>query len=261
MARFENDDLHYYIKLRQFEGPFDLLLFFIERDELDIYDIPIAKVTTDFLNYVRAMESLNIDLASDFILMCAQLMRIKTRMLLPRHQQVEDDASGSDPRMELAQRLVEYKKIKEVVEVLKDKEVYRQQRKERGNSGAELSEISQRILVESEWESISVYGLFQAFQLVLTKMKDREREVVTHRIFDFEYNVQDQRVFVLRQLADHGQLSFESIFLHMHQRIEAIVTFLAILEMLNEKLITLQNSKEVNQFWIALGRDKDTEEE
>ena len=102
----------YQIKLPQFEGPFDLLLFFIERDELDIYNIPITKITNDFLDFIHSQESLNIELSSEFILFISNLMRIKAKMLLPRK---ELDAAGNeiDPRQELVNKILEYKKFKE----------------------------------------------------------------------------------------------------------------------------------------------------
>ena len=104
----------YTIKLKQFEGPFDLLLFFIERDELDIYDIPISTITEDFLAYIKELERLNIDVASEFILVAATLMRIKAKLLLPR-KEVDELGNEIDPREELTQRLLEYKKYKEIL--------------------------------------------------------------------------------------------------------------------------------------------------
>ena len=102
------------IKLPLFEGPFDLMLFFIERDELDIYDIPISKITNDFLDYVHHLENLEIEVASDFILFAATLMKIKSRMLLPRPE-VNEQGEVVDPRVELVRNLLEYKKYKSVV--------------------------------------------------------------------------------------------------------------------------------------------------
>src|SRR5215510_359949 len=107
----------YEIKLPQFEGPFDLLLFFIERDELDIYDIPISKITNDFLDYIKHLETLNIEVASEFILVAATLMRIKSKMLLPRPQ-LDEAGNEIDPREELVKHLLEYKKYKSVIEKL-----------------------------------------------------------------------------------------------------------------------------------------------
>ena len=107
----------YTIKTQHFEGPFDLLLFFIERDELDINDIPISQITTDFLDYIRHLEALNIDVASEFILVAATLMRIKAKMLIPR-KELDEAGNEIDPRVELAQKLIEYKKYKKSVLVV-----------------------------------------------------------------------------------------------------------------------------------------------
>jgi segregation and condensation protein A len=125
-------DNSYTIKLPQFEGPFDLLLFFIERDELDIQDIPIAKVTDDFLEYIRHMERMNIDLASEFILVAATLCRIKAKMLIPR-KELDEAGNEIDPREELIQRLMEYKRYKSVLEEMRQLEEMRSQKNPRGN--------------------------------------------------------------------------------------------------------------------------------
>src|SRR5580658_6853773 len=132
----------YEIKLPQFEGPFDLLLFFIERDELDIYDIPISKITNDFLAYLNSMEILNIELASEFILVAATLMRIKARLLLPRKEVDPITGEEIDPRDELVNRLIEYKKFKEATEQLRVLEQERQSIAKRGNALNENHEIA-----------------------------------------------------------------------------------------------------------------------
>ena len=108
----------YTIKTQHFEGPFDLLLFFIERDELDINDIPIAQITNDFLDYIRHLEALDIDVASEFILVAATLMRIKAKMLIPR-KEIDEEGNEIDPREELAQKLIEYRKYKSIIDFSK----------------------------------------------------------------------------------------------------------------------------------------------
>src|SRR6185436_14538220 len=130
----------YKIKLPQFEGPFDLLLFFIERDELDIYNIPIAKITNEFLGYIHSLEALNIELASEFILFVSTLMRIKSRMLLPRK---EVDAQGNeiDPRQELVDKILEYKRFKEASEMMQALEADRQMQQKRGNIKLEMDSL------------------------------------------------------------------------------------------------------------------------
>src|SRR4029079_4802863 len=132
----------YEIKLPQFEGPFDLLLFFIERDELDIYDIPIFKLTSDFLSYIHQMETLNIEVASEFILVAATLMRIKAKLLLPRKEVDPVTGQEIDPRDELVSRLIEYKKFKETTQTLRKLEEVRQEITKRGNALDENKEIA-----------------------------------------------------------------------------------------------------------------------
>ena len=135
------DNSTYTIHLPQFEGPFDLLLFFIERDELDINDIPIAKITDDFLSYIRQMEQMNIDLASEFVLVAATLCRIKAKMLLPR-KPLDEEGNEIDPREELVQRLLEYKRYKSVLEDLRKLEEDRSFRNLRGNVSRELRKLT-----------------------------------------------------------------------------------------------------------------------
>ncbi|MFT5766171.1 MAG: segregation and condensation protein A, partial [Saprospiraceae bacterium] len=134
-------DAGYNIVLPQFEGPFDLLLFFIERDELDINDIPISKITNDFLSYIQQLESLDIDLASEFILVAATLMRIKAKMLIPR-KPVDEEGNEIDPREELVARLMEYKRYKSILEEMRTLEEDRSFRSPRGNTAKELKKIA-----------------------------------------------------------------------------------------------------------------------
>ena len=144
------------IKLPLFEGPFDLLLFFIERDELDIYDIPIAKITNDFLDYLDQLEHMNVEVASEFILVAATLMRIKAKMLLPRPV-VDEEGNEIDPRDELVKHLLEYKKYKSVIKELSDLESDRLDRVRRGNLEKEIRKLSESINVESELQHVESF--------------------------------------------------------------------------------------------------------
>nr|MDQ3018026.1 segregation/condensation protein A [Bacteroidota bacterium] len=164
-------DSTYTIRIDAFEGPFDLLLFFIERDELDIYDIPIFKITDDFLSYVHTMEHLNIDLASEFILVAATLMRIKAKMLIPR-KEVDEQGNEIDPREELIQRLLEYKSYKEVTEELRRKEESRGMSFPRGNVEIELKSLAEEALADAELESLTLYKLMQAFKRVMERFEN-----------------------------------------------------------------------------------------
>ena len=141
----------YTIKTQHFEGPFDLLLFFIERDELDINDIPIAQIANDFLDYIRHLETLDIDVASEFILVAATLMRIKAKMLIPR-KEIDEEGNEIDPRAELAQKLIEYRKYKSILDDMSALEDNRLFRHTRGNVTTELRQIAEKALVDVELE-------------------------------------------------------------------------------------------------------------
>src|SRR5918997_1897382 len=155
----------YQIKLPQFEGPFDLLLFFIERDELDIYNIPINKITKDFLEHIHQQESLNIELSSEFILFISTLMRIKAKMLLPRK---ELDAQGNeiDPRQELVDKILEYKKYKEAAVKMAEMEAERMLLVRRGNIQKEMLQIGEEAGEGTEIQTITLFKLMKAFERV-----------------------------------------------------------------------------------------------
>lgn len=184
----------YTIRIQQFEGPFDLLLFFIERDELDIDDIPIATITNDFLLYIKELETLNIDVASEFILVAATLMRIKAKMLLPR-KEVDELGNEIDPREELTLRLLEYKRYKEIIEEMRGKEEARSLIHERGNTGAELKKIAEKALIDVELESLTLYKLLNTFQRLLTTYEDQGKRTI-HTIVRYNYTIEEQRTYI-----------------------------------------------------------------
>src|ERR1043165_2524844 len=146
----------YQIKLPQFEGPFDLLLFFIERDELDIYNIPITKITNEFLNYIHTSESLNIELSSEFILFISTLMRIKAKMLLPR-KELDPEGNEIDPRQELIDKILEYKRFKEAAAKMAEMEAIRMLMVKRGNIQKELSYIGEEAAEGTEIQAITLF--------------------------------------------------------------------------------------------------------
>src|SRR4051812_42118266 len=197
----------YQIKLPQFEGPFDLLLFFIERDELDIYNIPIHMITKDFLVYIHELESLNIELASEFILFISTLMRIKAKMLLPRR---EVDASGNaiDPRQELVDKILEYKRFKEASEQMAILEADRLLSQKRGNIKAEIEAISEANSEGTEIQTITVYKLAQTFEKVLKKFKERT-DKPQHVVVKYNYSLEGQRSFLMDHVGAKGRVTFE----------------------------------------------------
>ena len=239
----------YTIKIQQFEGPFDLLLFFIERDELDINDIPIAKITNDFLDYIKHLEKLNIDVASEFILVAATLMRIKAKMLIPR-KEIDEEGNEIDPRAELTQKLLEYKKYKSILDEMGALEENRHFRFERGNAAAELKQIAEKALIDVELESLSLFKLLQAFQQVIKRYED-DLNKPKHQIVKFGYTIEDQQSFILSRIPKGQKVKFDHIFFALENRIHAIVTFIALLELLNLETVVLVQGEGVNNFWLS----------
>lgn len=246
------------IRLPQFEGPFDLLLFFIERDELDINDIPIGKITDDFLDYIHQMERLNIDLASEFILVGATLCRIKAKMLLPR-KQINEQGQEIDPREELVQRLLEYKRYKSVLEEMRTLEEQRATRETRGNVSDELQRLATRALVDAELESLTLFRLLRAFEQTMARFEQGPPKAV-HQIARFNYTIEDQQTRILQHISTHQRADFKQIFSACEDRVHAIVTFLALLELLNLEKVRIIQGIGVNNFWLEPYLQQDEEE-
>ncbi len=248
----------YTIHLPQFEGPFDLLLFFIERDELDIHDIPIAKITDDFLDYIRQMERMNIDLASEFILVAATLCRIKARMLIPR-KPLDEEGNEIDPREELVRRLLEYKRYKSVLDELRQMEALRALRQRRGNASDELRKLANQALADAELESLTLFKLLKAYERVLGRLEQRKQQRV-HRIVNYPYTIADQQEYLLSVVKPGKKVPFERVFLRLENRIQAIVTFLALLDLLNARRIALIQGEGINNFWLTARQPSEEEE-
>ncbi len=243
------------IKLPLFEGPFDLLLFFIERDELDIHDIPISRITDEFLAYLHQLEAINIDLASEFILVAATLMRIKAKMLLPRP---ELDAQGNeiDPRDELVRHLLEYKKYKSVIGEFVEWEAHRQQQEVRGNIVKELQGIAEKSNVDVEMQDLDLYKLLKVYQKVLTRYQINQNRPV-HTVVQYPYTIEGQKQWISQHLATDFRLAFTEIIALNTSKIAVIYNFLAILEMIQYGLVVLQIGEGFNNFWIERKEEKE----
>jgi len=243
-----NESASYKIKLPQFEGPFDLLLFFIERDELDIYDIPITNIIKDFMDYIHSMESLNIELASEFILFVSILMRVKARMLLPR-KETDEEGNEIDPRQELVDKLLEYKKYKQAALELSEKEAVRLLQAKRGNIREELASIGEISSDGTEVQTLTLYKLMNAFEKVLARMKERQNKP-QHVVFRYNYTTEGSREFMLDLTRRERTVSFERIFDHCNDRIHAIFLFLSILELIQQKFLKIMVGEGKNNFII-----------
>lgn len=254
---YHSHALTFEIKLPLFEGPFDLLLFFIERDELNIYDIPIHKVANDFLDYLRQLEALNMELASEFILVAATLMRIKAKMLLPR---LEKDEQGNeiDPREELVRHLLEYRKYKSVVQDLMKLEEDRAIREARGNIVQELQTIGAHNHVEVELQDIDLYKLLRTFEKVMKRF-EQESAKPRHTVVQYPYTIEQQKVAILQHLSITKRLSFTEIIATDRLKIAIVYNFLAILELLQLGQITLHLNEGFNNFWIQEAEPQNSE--
>jgi segregation and condensation protein A len=239
----------YEIKLPQFEGPFDLLLFFIERDELDIYDIPIFKLTTDFLDYIHQMETLNVEVASEFILVAATLMRIKAKLLLPRKEVDPETGKEIDPRDELISRLLEYKKFKETSDSLRKMEEERQSINKRGNVFSENQEIASLFETEFEMQNLTMFRMLKAFQNVLDRLA-REKNKVVHTVVSPAYTIRGEKMQLLELLRAGSKTAFEDVFKEVENRIHAIFVFLSVLELIQEQQVNIVIGEGYNNFWL-----------
>jgi len=238
----------YQIKLPQFEGPFDLLLFFIERDELDIYNIPITRIINDFLDYIHQSGELNIELSSEFILFISTLMRIKAKMLLPRR---ELDAQGNeiDPRQELINKILEYKRFKEASAQMAELEALRMLMVKRGNIEQELTQIGEEDSEGTEIQSITLFRLMKAFERAMQKYSDRMNKPV-HTIVQYNYTMEGSRDLMLTMAREQKALSFERIFDSAENRVHAIFIFLSLLELVQQKFLKIMTGEGKNNFII-----------
>jgi segregation and condensation protein A len=246
---------NYQIKLPQFEGPFDLLLFFIERDELDIYNIPITKITNDFLQYIHEQESLNIELSSEFILFISTLMRIKAKMLLPR-KELDEMGNEIDPRQELINKILEYKRFKEASAQMAEMEAQRMLLVKRGNIQQELSEIGEAAGEGTEIQAITLFKLMRAFEKAMQKFSDRHNKPV-HTVVQYDYTMEESRDQMLSLAQQRKSVAFHEIFDRCENRVHAIFLFLSLLELVQQKFLKILLGSGKNNFIIEYNRPED----
>ncbi len=244
----------YQIKLPQFEGPFDLLLFFIERDELDVYNIPITKITNEFLDYIHKSESLNIELSSEFILFISTLMRIKAKMLLPR-KEIDAEGNEIDPRRELVDKILEYKKFKEAAVKMSELEALRMLMVKRGNIQEELSKIGEEAGEGTEIQAVSLFKLMKAFERVASRLHAKRHQLV-HTVVQYNYTMEGTREYMLSLVQKEQALSFEKIFDIAENRIHAIFLFLNMLELIQQKYFLITMGTGINNFIIEYNQER-----
>lgn len=221
----------YNVTLEIFEGPLDYLLALIRQNEIDIYDIPIARVTEQYLQYLALMESLDLDVAGEWLVMAATLLEIKSRMLLPRDENAAatDEEEPADPRLELVERLIEYERFKEAAEMFREREEERSKVFVRGPADVEY-ELKPLISLED----ITAADLLTALQRVLEDVGEGDVTTLERRKITVRMKMRE----IWRRLTSHGgQLRFEELFEGSVERIEVVVTFVALLELLKMRRV------------------------
>lgn len=236
------------IHLPQFEGPFDLLLFFIERDELDIQAISLAKITNDFLEYIYHLSSLNVEVASDFILVAASLMRIKARTLLPVKQQDENE-EGKDNEQELINRLIAYKYFKEQSALLKLKEEQQFLRYKRGNISVEIASLMGSEEFGEELENLTLFRLIKIYEQLKNKL-NKQLAKPHHIVVQNPFTIIKQKETILELLKLNQLLSYDLLKTKTQSKIEMVYNFLAILEMVQENLVSIEIGIGFNNFFV-----------
>jgi len=250
-----NQSTNYSIKVDQFEGPFDLLLFFIERDEMDIYNIQITKIINDFLHFIQEQEKVNIELSSEFILFVSTLMRIKAKLLLPRK---ELDALGNeiDPRQELIDKILEYKKYKEAAVQMADLEALRMLMMKRGNIQQEMSLVGEEAAEGTELQTVTLFKLMKSFEKVMTRLQERQNRPV-HTVVRYNYTMEGSRAYLLDMVKEGKTVAFEKVFDICQDRVHALFLFLSILELSQQKYMKLMVGEGRNNFIIEWNENRE----
>jgi len=236
----------YKVKLEVFEGPLDLLLYLIKRDELDIYEISLERITRQYLEYLQAFQELNIDVAGEFVVMAANLIYLKSRNLLPADQQPpEEDAEEDDPRWDLIRQLIEYKKFKEAAAQLQVRQLQQEQiflREPAGFTGMVAEPLS--------LGEVGIFQLINAFQTVIKRVEAREN---LREIFGEHFTVSEKIDWILQRVADGVSLRFSELFAGLASRVEIVVTFLALLELIRLRQVRASQSDPFAEIEIAAG--------
>ena len=246
----------YRVNLEIFSGPLDLLLYLVRKEEVDIYDIPIAKITAEYIRYIEILKMLNIELAGDFLIMAATLMEMKSAMLLPAEEvdSVDEDESV-DPRRELIRQLLEYKKFKDAANILKSSADIQTQRYQRSDTIlTQLSDDEKE--PEVDMEQLSIWDLLSAFDTVMKSIGTAMN--ISHIMDDTPIDL--YQIEVLHRLQSEGAMSFERIFEGKKNKLVMIGLFLAILELTREKLITAEQSEVLGSIYLRSLTDTPAQE-
>ena len=237
----------YYAKLSDYEGPLDILLHFVQEDELNIYDIPIRKITSDFLGYINYMQSLDIELAGEFLLMASELMKIKAKMLLPRKFDEETNEYEEDPRMVLVRKLLEYKRFKDASEKINHLVHEARKKFERGYNKQDPKEFSSGEQIDYSLKNLTVLNLIKSYKRVLEGI----RPVVIHPIETLDITPETQRDFIIDTVQREGKIEFIKFIESLETKLEIVCTFLSLLQLALEGFIEIVVNKDnLSDFYL-----------
>ena len=234
--------MSYKVNLNDFEGPLDLLLFFIKRDKLNIYDIPISKITTDFLNYISKLNNMNIEVGAEFIYMASLLMKIKSKMLLPK-EELEKEEDISDPRLDLVLQLIEYKKYKQISKTLsKISDKYTKRHKtEIKNNYTDIPIKTDDILIGN----FNLYDIIKTYNQLIKTIPDN-----TYDIDNEKFSITEQIKLISSQIKSKKKIKFSTIIKQVKSRSYLVCSFIAILEMIRRNEIKIEQKNSFSEIYI-----------
>lgn len=241
----------YKLRLEMFEGPLDLLLYLIKKNDIDIYDIPIAEITDQYMEYIEAMKTIDLNAVGDFLVMAATLMHIKSKMLLPPDPLAEEEVE-EDPRDELVRRLEEYKRFKDIAEELKQKESFRQDFFPRIVDEAAMNDIKEdakEVMIEA-----TLFDLINALSLALKKVPEK----TTYQLTKEEFTVEQKIHALLHLLVEEESVNLIGLFATAQDKMEIVVTFMAVLELIRLKEIVCLQRRMFDDIVIQRNKFKET---
>lgn len=232
----------YSVKIQDFEGPLDLLLFFIKRDELDIYNIPIARITKEFMEYLHYMQELDLEIAGEFVVVAAELMQIKVKMLLPPEPGEDEE---EDPRANLVKRLIEYKRYKEVAIEMSKREDEQRKIFYRGFHGSD-ERISLDETSEDSMRDVTLFDLIASFKFAM----DRMPKQFVHEIIKLNVTIDEQIEYITDFFSRRSEATFYDLVRDMTEKIYVVVTFIALLELIRSKKLILRQAESFGEVSI-----------
>jgi len=232
----------YRARLSEFEGPMDILLHFVRVDDLDIYNIPIAKITKDFLHYINLMTNLDIELAGEFLVMASELMKIKARMLIPQVDESGNIVDEEDPRLTLVRKLLEYKRFKDVSMKIAELEEEQRKRVFRGNFENDNKELEKDFEIDLSLKNVTIFNLIKAYKRVISNI----RKEVVHPIELLDITPENQREFLLNTIDEKTEVDFDEFISGIKEKLRIICIFLAMLQLALEgilEIVIIDNNK------------------